>query len=186
MDGEVVLSPVVHPPKSTAAAYNVYPFSGGGGRHHRRHHRRHRLPLPLTTFTILRCPKLSPGTPELRAGTRRVYARVRGSWNTVSYDPGWAGGARREDGRKFATSSLMLLKQKTPASTEPVRVASRATPLSRRGVGPSFLPSFRPSYPVYFPCCPSSTFVKRRTSLNPALSPPVLILLVAPSYRASP
>lgn len=114
----------------------------------------------------------------------RVYA---GKWNTVSYDPGWAGGARREDGRKFATSSLMLLKQKTPASTEPVRVASRATPLSRRGVGPSFLPSFRPSYPVYFPCCPSSTFVKRRTSLNPALSPPVLlILLVAPSYRASP
>lgn len=36
MDGEVVLSPVVHPPKSTAAAYNVYPFSGSG----------HRLPLP--------------------------------------------------------------------------------------------------------------------------------------------
>lgn len=28
MDREVVLSPV-HPPKSTAAAYNVYPFSGG-------------------------------------------------------------------------------------------------------------------------------------------------------------
>lgn len=73
----------------------------------------------------------------------RVYA---GKWNTVSYDPGWAGGARREDGRKFATSSLMLLKQKTPASTEPVRVASRATPLSRRGVGPSFLPSFLPPF----------------------------------------
>lgn len=82
MDGEVVLSPVVHPPKSTAAAYNVYPFSGGG----------RRLPLPLTTFTILRCPKLSPGTPELQPGTRRVYAA---RWNTVSYDPGREGyGAR--------------------------------------------------------------------------------------------
>lgn len=69
MDGEVVLSPVVHPPKSTAAAYNVYPFSGGG----------RRLPLPLTTFTILRCPKLSPGTPELQPGTRRVYARLDGT-----------------------------------------------------------------------------------------------------------
>lgn len=65
MDGEVVLSPVVHPPKSTAATYNIYPFSG------------RRLPLPLATFTILRCPKLSSGTPELRAGTRRVYARTR-------------------------------------------------------------------------------------------------------------
>lgn len=83
MDGEVVLSPVVHPPKSTAAAYNVYPFSGGG----------RRLPLLLTTFAILRCPKLSPGTPELRVGTR-VHAYA-GKWNTVSYDPRWAGyGAR--------------------------------------------------------------------------------------------
>jgi len=64
MDGEVILSPpVMHPPKSTAAAYNVYPFSGGGGD-------RRRHPLPLTTFTILRCPKTiawNSGTPGWNA-----------------------------------------------------------------------------------------------------------------------
>lgn len=87
MDGEVVLSPVVHPPKSTAAAYNVYPFSGGG----------RRLPLPLTTFAILRCPKLSPGTPELRALERVVCTartRVDGTRSRMILG-GWEGyGAR--------------------------------------------------------------------------------------------
>ncbi|KYN20551.1 hypothetical protein ALC57_07040 [Trachymyrmex cornetzi] len=63
MDGEKLFyPPVMHPPKSTAAAYNVYPFSGGGdgGGH----------PLPLTTFTILRCPKTiawNSGTPGWNA-----------------------------------------------------------------------------------------------------------------------
>lgn len=134
MDGEVVLSPVVHPPKSTAAAYNVYPFSGGG---------RRRLPLPLTTFTILRCAKLSPGTPKLRAGTRRVYARTRVDGTRPRMILRRVGGARCGDGRKFATSSLMLLKQKTPAPTHPDRVALRAPPAASRRR--TFLPSFLPS-----------------------------------------
>ena len=58
------IPPVMHPPKSTAAAYNVYPFSGGGGGR-----RRHPLPRHSPFFGAL---KPSPGTPELRAGTRCV------------------------------------------------------------------------------------------------------------------
>lgn len=80
MDGEVVLSPVVHPPKSTAAAYNVYPFSGGGRRLHIHWHSR-RSPF----FGALNYrPKLRNSGLE-RVVCIRAYA---GGWNTVSYDPG--------------------------------------------------------------------------------------------------
>jgi len=66
------------------------------------------------------------------------------------------GGTRSGDGRKFATSSLMLLKQKTPAPTHPVRVAFRAPPAAsrRRTDLPSFLPSF---LPPFVPCILSPT-----------------------------
>lgn len=78
MDGEVVLSPVVHPPKSTAAAYNVYPFSGGGRRLPFATHDVHHSSVPQT---IVR----NSGTPGWNASCVRAYV---GRWNTVSYDPG--------------------------------------------------------------------------------------------------
>jgi len=124
--------------------------------------------LRLPTFTILRCPKLPPGTPELRPGTRvcgwiehgRVWSR------------GHERGGRCRDGRKFATGSLMSLKQKTP----PLSLPHPRTPCASRYRTSSFLPSVLRTL-VYFPCCPSSTFVKRRPSLNPTpLFPSILIL----------
>lgn len=86
MDGEVVLPPA-HPPKSTSAAYNVYPFSDGGGGP-----RRHSRLSPFFGALNYR--------PELRNSSLErvaVYARTRGGWNTAAYDPGglrgWEGGS---------------------------------------------------------------------------------------------
>lgn len=114
---------LAYPPKFTSVAYNVYPFSGGDDRHSRRafHHSLVHSKLPL-------------GTPELRPGTRRVYAymrlhRTRSRMTSGKHSGerrgGTGGRGRREGGergretgdeRKFATGSLMSLKQKTPSS----------------------------------------------------------------------
>lgn len=173
MDGEVVLSPA-HPPKSTAAAYNVYPFSGGR-RRPRCHSRRSPFFGALTTAR-------NSGTPAWNARCIRVYA---GGWRTrPRMTPGGTRAGRAdEDGRKFATGSLMSLKQKTPP---PILLpVSLPTSCRARGVGPfsSFLPSFVPhilSLLSLQHLRKTSAVFESRPSIRYPHSP------VALSYRASP
>lgn len=116
--------------------------------------------------------------PELwNSGLERVYA---GGLNTAACDPGGhERGGRCRDGRKFATGSLMSLKQKTPSLPFPPAFPPAHHAASRYR---TFLPSFRPSFLrtlVYFSCCPSSSFVKRRLWI-----PPLYLFLFSSSHRA--